>query len=72
MKKYLDTLTDSLEKSKTVLFAFLLMRNIAAFSSGFPVKWTCCIAFGSASSFCCLLNSFIITYYLFLKIGIII
>ena len=38
MKKYLDTLTDSLEKSKTVLFAFLLMRNIAAVSSGFPVK----------------------------------
>ena len=61
MKKYLDTLTDSLEKSKPVLFAFLTMRNIAAFYSEFPVKLTCYIAFGSASSFCCSLKSFIIT-----------
>ena len=53
-------LTVSFEKFKTVSFAFSIMKNIAAFFSGFPVKLICYIAFGSASS-CCLLKSITIS-----------
>ena len=51
--------TVSCEKSKTVSYASSIMKNIVAPSarSRFPVKLICCIAFGSASSYCCLLKS---------------
>ena len=44
------------EKSKTVSLASPIMKNICVFPFRFrfPVKLICCIAFGSASSFCCL------------------
>ena len=44
-----------------VSFAYPIMKNITVFGfpslSKFPVKLTCCIAFGSASSACYLLKS---------------
>ena len=53
-----DTLTVP-EKSKTVSFAYSTLKSIAEPSAlyKFPVKLICCIAFASASSFCCLLKS---------------
>ena len=54
-----NTFTILCEKSKTVYFASSVMKNIVAPSarSRFPVKLICCIAFGSASSYCYLLKS---------------
>ena len=53
------------EKSKTVSFASSIMENIVVTSfpsqKRFPVKLICFIAFGSASSTCCLLKSVAIT-----------
>ena len=48
-----------LEKSKAVSSASLIMKNIVAPSAPFrfPGKLTCCIAFGLASTTCCLLKS---------------
>ena len=53
-----NTLTVPYEKSKMVSFAFSTTKNIFAFPfwSRFAVKVICCIAFGSASSACCLLK----------------
>ena len=47
------------EKSKMVSFASSIMKNIIVFPtwSRFPVKRICCVAFGSASSICCVLKS---------------
>ena len=57
MKYDHDALTVPFEKSKDVPFAFSMMENICVLQSpsSFQVKFICCIAFGSASSFCCLL-----------------
>ena len=54
-----NTFTVPCEKSKMVSFASSIMKNIVApaAQSRFPVKLICCIAFGSASSACCLLKS---------------
>ena len=51
-----NTLTVPCEKSKMVSFASSIMKNIEgpAARSKFPVKLICYIAFGSASSACCL------------------
>ena len=40
-------------------FASSIMKTIVVFpaTSRFPVRLICCIAFGSASSACCLLKS---------------
>ena len=59
MEHIYNTLTVPCEKSKMVSFASSIMKNIAApaVQSRFPVKLICCIAFGSASSACCLLKS---------------
>ena len=45
------------------------MKNIVGFppQSRFPVKLTCCIAFGSASSACSLLKAIAIVLSWFLK-----
>ena len=58
-----NTLTVPFEKSKTVSFASSTMKYILAHSPlvRFPVKLICCIAFGSASNFCCLLKSIAIS-----------
>ena len=56
-KKKKKTETVCCEKSKTISFASSIMKNIDVSFSIFPVKLICCIAFGSASSFCCLLES---------------
>ena len=47
------------------------MKNIVAPSSvvRFSVKLICCVAFGSASNFCCLLRSIAIDLYYFSKEG---
>ena len=45
------------EKSKNFSFPSSIIKNIAAWFSRFPVKLICSIAFGSASSACCLLKS---------------
>ena len=57
-------ITVSFEKSKTVSFASLIMKYILSLSSlvRLPVKLVCCIALGSASSFCCLLKSLQLIY----------
>ena len=62
------------EKSKTVFFFFgsLIMKNICVLPprSRFPIKLICCIAFASASSFCCLINlikSIVISLKYYLK-----
>ena len=62
-----NTLTVTHEKSKTVSFASSVMKSIVVLSFifrswlslrfRFPVRLICCIAFGSASSACCLLKS---------------
>ena len=54
-----NTLTVPYGKSEMVSFASPVMKNIVVFSfqSKFPVKLICRIAFGSASSACCLLES---------------
>ena len=59
MKHIDNTFTVPCEKSKMVSFASSIMKNIVApaAQSRFPVKLICCIAFGSASSACCLLKS---------------
>ena len=48
------------EKSKMVSFASSIMKIIVVFASPtwarYPVRLTCCVAFGSASSVCCLLK----------------
>ena len=50
-----------------VSFAFSVMKNIVASEAvlSFPVKLNCCIAFGSAFSFCCLLKSVPVNYSIF-------
>ena len=53
-KRNYNTFTVSCEKSKTVSFASSVMKNIVACCSRFPVKLISCIAFGSASSACCI------------------
>ena len=57
MKYDHNILTVPFEKSKDVPFSFSIMENICVLQSpsSFQVKFICCIAFGSASSFCCLL-----------------
>ena len=59
MKWNHNTLTFPFGKPKTVSFASSVMKNVAAPSalSRSQVKLLCCIAFGSASNFCCLLKS---------------
>ena len=54
-----NTFTILCEKSKTVYFTSSVMENIVEPSarSRLPVKLICCIAFGSASSYCCSLKS---------------
>ena len=58
-----DILTLPFEKSKTISFASSVMKNIVEpcstynALSRFLVKLICCIAFWSASNFCCLLKS---------------
>ena len=56
-KKKKKTETIFCEKNKNISFASSIMKNIDVSFSIFPVKLICCIAFGSASSFCCLLES---------------
>ena len=48
-----------LKNLKHFFFASSIMKNIVEPSalSRFPVKYICYIAFGSASSFCCLFKS---------------
>ena len=69
MKWNHNTLTVPFEKSKTVSFASSIMKNIVESPtlSKFPVKLICWIAFGSASSFCCLLKSIAVHLQNFLK-----
>ena len=56
------------EKFRMVYFYSSIMRNIVALSSRrFPVKLTCFIDFGPASSFCCLLKSTAVNLYYFSK-----
>ena len=52
-----NTLTVPCEKFKIGSFASSIMKNIVVFPfrSRFGVKLICCVAFGSASSVCCLL-----------------
>ena len=65
-----NTLIVYFEKSKTVSVASLIMKYIPALSALFsvPVKVSY-IAFGLASSFCCLLKSIAISLWYFLKYG---
>ena len=53
---------------KLFSFASSIIKNTAVFEIGsrarFPVKLTCCIAFKSVSSACCLLKSIIINVFL--------
>ena len=47
------------------------MKNIVLPSRPrFPVKLSCCIVFGSASSFCCLLKSAAVSLIIFFERGI--
>ena len=55
-KKNHNNSTGPFEKSKAVSFTSSILKNVSAFFSRFPVKLICCIAFGPASSFFCLLN----------------
>ena len=48
-------------KNLKLYFASLMMKNIDISLSIFPVKLICCIAFGSAYSFCCLHKSIAIS-----------
>ena len=52
-------LTAPCKISKTISFASSVIKKVVApsVSSKFPVKLICCIAFGSASSAFCLLES---------------
>ena len=54
-----NTFTVLCEKSKMVSFTFPIMKNInlLLLPFRFSVKLICCIAFGSASSACCLRKS---------------
>ena len=58
---------------KSVSFASSIMKDICVLPSWsrFPVKLTCCIIFGSASGFSCLLKSIAISLIIFFEIGII-
>ena len=51
-----------------VSFASSMMKSIAVFPARlrFAVKLTCCIAFGSVLSACCLLKSIYLFIYLFI------
>ena len=51
------------EKSKMISFACSIVKSISVFPSRsiFPVTLTCCIAFGSALSACCLLKPIVIS-----------
>ena len=55
------TLTVPFGKSKNVSFVSSIMKNIDVSFSIFSVKLICCIAFGSASTFCCLIKSIAIS-----------
>ena len=63
-----NTFTVSCENYKKVSFASSMIKNIVViafrFSDRFPVKLTCCIAFGSAPRVCCLIKfvAFIIVF----------
>ena len=57
-----NTLTVPFEKSKSASCASSVMKNIDVSLSQFPVKLICCIDFGSALSFCCLLKSIAISF----------
>ena len=59
LSKNHNSLAVSFDKSENASFASSIMKNIVASSAlfRFSVKWICCIAFGSVSSFCCLLKS---------------
>ena len=52
-----NTHTVPCEKSIIVFFVSSLMKNITDFFSKLSIKFICFIAFGSASSACCLLKS---------------
>ena len=54
-----NTLTVPCDKSKMISFTSSIMKNInlSLLPSRFRVKLVCYIAFGSASSACCLLKS---------------
>ena len=58
-----------MKKSKTISFASSIMRKICVFPSRsrFSVKLICCIAFGSASTFCGLLKLIENNLYYFSK-----
>ena len=53
-----NTLTVPCDKSKMISFTSSIMKNInlSLLPYRFPVKLVCYIAFGSASSACCLLK----------------
>ena len=66
-----NILTVPCEKSKTISFAYSIMKSIVVFSFifwlslffglRFPAKLICCIAFGSILSACCFLKSIAIS-----------
>ena len=60
-----NTLTVPCEKFKMVSFASSITENInlLLLPLRFLVKLICCIAFGSASSPCCLLNLLLSLFY---------
>ena len=68
-KQKYSTLTVPFEKSKIVSFAYSIIKKIAEpyALSRLPVKIICCINFGSASGFWCLLKSIAIKLWYFLK-----
>ena len=58
-----------LHQNLKLFFGSSIMKNSVEPSSlaRFPVNLICCIAFGSASSFCCLLKSIATNLEYFLK-----
>ena len=68
-KQIYNTLRVPCEKYKMVSFTSSIMTNIVLFpsQSRLPVKLICCIAFRSASSYCCLLKSIVIILLCSLK-----
>ena len=64
-----NTLTDPCGISKFVSFTSSVMKNInlLLLSLRFPGKLICYIAFGSASSACCLFKSIAMFLYCFMK-----
>ena len=61
LKRNKIIITVLFEKSKIVSFTSSIIKNIDVSFSIFLVKLIFCVAFGSASSFCCLLKSIAIS-----------